>query len=66
MMLVAYNVYGGIITRVGEMQVAPAYVPSNMYVLPLDPNNMWLDNYDSPNQDPGYYMVGAEGLPVKK
>ena len=66
MMLVAYNVYGGIITRVGEMQVAPAYVPSDMYVLPLDPNNMWLDNYDSPNQEPGYYMVGAEGLPVKK
>lgn len=66
MKLVAYNVYGGTITRIGEMNVSPAYIETNMFVLPLDPNNMWLDNYDSLNHEAGYYMVGTDGLPVMK
>ena len=65
-MLVVYNVNGGVYTRVGDMNVAPTYIPSDMFVLPLDPNNMFLDNYDSMAQDAEVYMVGSDGMPVKK
>lgn len=66
MMLVVYNIYGGRITRVGEMQVSPARISSDMFVLPLDPNNMYLENYNSLTQGAEYYNIGADGLPVKK
>lgn len=66
MMLVVYNVNGGILTRVGDMNIAPAYIPSDIFVLPLDPNNMFLDNYDSLTQDAEVYMVGSDGMPIKK
>ncbi len=66
MMLVVYNVNGGVLTRVGEKNVAPAYIPSDTFVLPLDPNHMLLDNYDSLAQDAEIYMVGSDGMPVKK
>ena len=66
MMLVVYNVNGGVVTRVGDMNIAPAYIPSDTFVLPLDPNHMFLDNYDSIAQDAEFYMVGSDGMPVKK
>lgn len=66
MMLVAYNVCGGTITRIGEMNISPSYISSNTFVLPLDPNNMWLVNYESSNQEAGYYMIGVDGLPMMK
>ena len=64
MMLVVYNVNGGALTRVGDMNIAPAYIPSDHFVLPLNPNHMLLDNYDSQAQDAEYYMVGVDGMPV--
>lgn len=66
MMLVVYNVNDGVLTRVGDMNIAPAYIPSDIFLLPLDPNNMRLDNYDSLAQDFEIYMVGSDGMPVKK
>ncbi len=66
MMLEVYGVNGGILTRVGEMNVAPAYIPSDMFVLPLDPNNMLLDNYDSLASNAEFYVIGKDGMPVKK
>ncbi len=66
MMLVVYDVDDGNYTRVGEMNIAPAYIPSDMFVLPLDPNNMFMDNFDSMAQDAEVYMVGSDGMPVKK
>ncbi len=67
MMLIVFNVNGGVYTRVGEMNVAPAYIPSDMFVLPLDPNNMLLDNHDdSLAGGAEVYMVGSDGMPVKK
>lgn len=66
MMLVVYNVNGGVITRVGDMNIAPAYIPSDMFLLPLDPNHMLLDNYDSDAQDFEVYMVGKDGMPTLK
>lgn len=66
MMLVVYNVNGGVITRVGDMNIAPAYIPSDMFLLPLDPNHMLLDNCDSGTQDFEVYMVGKDGMPTLK
>ena len=64
MMLAVYNVNGGELTKVGDMNIAPAYIPSDYFVLPLDPNHMLLDNYDSQAQDAEYYRVGTDGFPV--
>lgn len=66
MMLVVYDVTGGTYERVGDMNIAPAYIPSDMFVLPLDPNHMLLDNYDSGAQDAEVYTVGSDGMPVRK
>lgn len=66
MMLVVYNVNGGGFIRVGDMNIAPAYIPSDTFVIPLDPNNMLLDNYDSMAQDAEVYVVGSDGMPAKK
>lgn len=66
MMLVVYNVNDGVITRVGDMNIAPAYIPSDMFLLPLDPNHMLLDHYDSGAQDFEVYKVGKDGMPTLK
>lgn len=66
MMLVVYNVNDGVITRVGDMNIGPAYIPSDMFLLPLDPHNMLLDNYDSGAQDYEIYKVGKNGMPMLK
>lgn len=66
MMLVVYNVDDGVIKRVGDMNIAPAYIPSDMFLLPLDPNHMLLDNYDSGAQDFEVYKVGKDGMPKLK
>ncbi len=66
MMLVVYKVNGGVLTRVGDMNMGPAYIPSDMFALPLDPNHMLLDNYDSGAQDFEVYGVGKDGMPTLK
>ena len=66
MMLVVYNVNGGVLTRVGDMNMGPAYIPSDVFLLPLDPNHMLLDNYDSGAQDFEVYGVGKDGMPMLK
>ena len=66
MMLVVYNVNDGVITGVGDMNIAPAYIPSDMFLLPLDPNHMLLDHYDSGAQDFEVYKVGKDGMPTLK
>ncbi len=66
MMLVVYNVNGGVLTRVSDMNIGPAYIPSDMFLLPLDPNHMCLDNYDSGAQDFEVYTVGKDGMPTLK
>jgi len=66
MMLVVFDVSDGQFVRVGEMNAAPAYIPSDNFILPLDPEYLRLDNFDSMEQDFGIYMVGEDGMPVKK
>ena len=66
MMLVVFDVSDGLFVRVGEMNAAPAYIPSDNFILPLDPEYLRLDNFDSMEQDFGVYMVGEDGMPVRK
>ena len=66
MMLVVFDVSDGQFVRVGEMNAAPAYIPSDNFILPLDPEYLRLDNFDSMEQDFGVYMVGEDGMPVRK
>ena len=64
--LVVYNINNGKVTRVGEMNAAPAFIPMDTYVLPLNPNNILLDNFDSLAQDAEAYFVGENGMPKLK
>ncbi|MBE5851432.1 MAG: hypothetical protein E7299_00520 [Lachnospiraceae bacterium] len=66
MILVVFDVSDGQFVRVGEMNAAPAYIPSDDFILPLNPDNLLLDNFDSMEQDFGTYMVGKDGMPVRK
>lgn len=66
MMLVVFDVSDGQFVRVGEMNVAPPYIPSDIFILPLNPDYLLLDNFDSMEQDFGVYMVGEDGMPVRK
>ena len=66
MKLIVFDVSNGQFVRVGEMNAAPAYIPSDIYILPLNPDCMLLDNFDSLEQDYGEYMVGENGMPVRK
>lgn len=66
MMLVVFDVSDGQFVRVGEMNAAPAYIPSDNFILPLDPDYLRLDNFDSQEQDFGIYKVGENGMPIRK
>ena len=66
MMLIVFDLSGGQLTRVGEMNAAPPYIPSDSFILPLDPEFLRLDNFDSQEQDFGIYRVGSDGMPVRK
>lgn len=66
MMLIVFDVSNGQFVRVGEMNAAPPYIPSDIFILPLNPNHILLDNFDSLEQDFGVYMVGENGMPVRK
>ncbi len=66
MMLVVFDVSDGQFIRTGEMNAAPAYIPSDNFILPLDPDYLLLDNFDSQEQDFGIYKVGENGMPIRK
>ena len=64
--LVVFDVSGGQFVRAGEMNIAPPYIPSDIFILPLNPDNLLLDNFDSQEQDFGIYRVGENGMPIRK
>ena len=66
MMLVVFDVNGGKLTRIGEMNAGPAYIPSDIFVVPTDPNHFYLDDFDSLAQDAMPHYVGTDGMPVSK
>ena len=66
MLLIVFDVYGGKLTRVGEMNAAPGYIPTGIYRIPTDPEQFFLDDFDAIAQDMMAYAVGPMGLPELK
>ena len=66
MLLVVFDVSGGRLTRVGEMNAAPGYIPDGIYRVPTDPEDFYLDDFDSMAQDMMAFTVGPTGLPELK
>ncbi len=65
MVLMVYNVTGAKFAKVGEMNVAPQYLGEDAFVLPLDPDSMWLESSDDTSGAAEYY-AGDSGMPVRK
>lgn len=61
-----YDVSGGKVSSVGEMNAGPGYVPTDIYRVPTDPENFYLDDFDSMAQDMMAYAVGSAGMPDLK
>lgn len=66
MLLIVFDVCGGKLTRVGEMNAAPGYIPTGIYRIPTNPEDFYLDDFDSMAQDMMAYAVGPMGLPELK
>ena len=66
MLLIVFDVCGGKLTRVGEMNAAPGYIPTGIYRIPTNPEDFYLDDFDSMAQDMMAYAVGPTGLPELK
>ena len=66
MLLVVFDISGGRITRVGEMNTAPGYIPDGIYRVPTDPMEFYLDDFDSLAQEMMAFTVGLTGLPEQK
>ena len=66
MLLIVFDVSGGKLTRVGEMNAAPGYIPDGIYRIPTDPKDFYLDDFDSMAQDMMAFTVGPTGLPELK
>ena len=66
MLLIVYDVSGGRLTRAGEMNAAPGYIPDGIYRVPTDPKEFYLDDFDSMDQDMMAFTVGPTGLPELK
>ena len=66
MLLIVFDVSGGRLTRVGEMNAAPGYIPDGIYRVPTDPEEFYLDDFDSMAQDMMVFAVGPTGLPELK
>ena len=61
--LMVYDVSDGKLTFVGEKNVGPAYIPADSYLVPTDPEQLYLDDFDSMAQNLMIFAVGADGLP---
>ena len=66
MLLVVFDVSGGRLTRVGELNAAPGYIPDGIYRVPTNPEKFYLDDFDSMAQDMMAFAVGAAGMPEPK
>ena len=63
--LIVYNVNDGKLIKVGESNVAPAYMAENTYFLPLNPDCLILDDFDT-NEEACIFPVGNTGIPVRE
>lgn len=56
------DISDGRFTSVGTMNVGPAYISDNIYLVPTDPKQLWVDDLDRELQI-ALYQVGSIGLP---
>lgn len=64
MMLVVVALDKADFTRVGEMNVAPAYLLENRFAVPTDPAALYLDDFDEVFYGEAY-AVGDDGMPER-
>ncbi len=65
MVLRAIDVTGGKFKEVGDMHIAPGYVPVDISWALTDPNNMMLENFEL-MEETAPHRVGDNGMPVRK
>ena len=61
--LKVFDISGGTLKTVGEMQAGPGYIPNDCFRIPTDPALFYLDSFESLAQDMMPYAVGADGMP---
>ena len=59
------DVTGGRFKEVGDMHIAPGYIPVDCSCTLTDPDNMMLENFET-QQETAAYRVGSDGMPVLK
>jgi len=64
--LKVFDISGGRFTSVGTMNVGPACISDDIYLIPTDPEVFYLDDFDSMEQNMITCSVGAAGLPEIK
>ena len=65
MKLRVIDITGGGFKEVGDMHIAPGYVPVDCSWVLTDPENMMLENFET-QQETAAYRVGSDGMPVLK
>ena len=61
-----YDISSGNVMRVGEMNAGPGYIPIDIYRVPTDPEEFYLDDFDAMAQDMMAFAVGPTGMPELK
>jgi hypothetical protein len=59
------DITGGGFKEVGDMHVAPGYIPVDCTWALTDPENMMLENFET-QQETAAYCVGSDGMPALK
>jgi len=59
------DITGGGFREVGDMHIAPGYVPVDCSYALTNPENMMLENFET-HQETAAYCVGSDGMPVLK
>jgi len=65
MKLRVIEITGGRFKEIGDMHIAPGYVPVDCSWALTDPDNMMLENFEA-RQETAAYRVGSDGMPVRK
>ncbi len=65
MKLRVIDITGGGFREVGDMHIAPGYVPVDCTWALTDPENMMLENFET-QQETAPYRVGSDGMPARK
>lgn len=59
------DITGGGFREVGDVHIAPGYVPVDCSYALTDPDNMMLENFET-QQETAAYCVGSDGMPALK